>query len=219
MVYAAAWGAGADESRMAEWPKNLGRTPLVERWDWAGDSRQNIPVEIYTNCDSVEVLLNGKSLGEKPVTDRLLPALVWAVPNEPGPVEVVGKKGGIAAARYQLKSIGKPERIELRPDLTTLKGGGRQVATIEAQAVDRAGNRVPDAGQTLTFEVTGAGRLIAADNADLTDSTPVQAKERKLYQGRAVAVVRSGAQPGKVTVRASAPGLTAAEVVLTVEPY
>ena len=46
----------------------------------------------------------------------------------------------------------------------------------------------------------------------------VQSKERKLYQGRAVAVVRSGAEAGKATLRATAPGLTAAEAVLTVEP-
>jgi beta-galactosidase len=71
---------------------------------------------------------------------------------------------------------------------------------------------------TLTFEVTGAGRLIAADNANLSDNTPVQSKEKKAYQGRAVAVVRSGAQPGKLTVRVVAPGLAAGEAVLTVEP-
>jgi beta-galactosidase len=218
MVWAAAWGAGADESRMAEWPKNLGRTALVERWDWAGDPRRNIPVEIYTNCDSVEVLLNGRSLGEKPITDRLLPALLWAVPNEPGSVEVIGKKGGRAAARFQLKSIGKPERIELRSDLPALKADGRQVATVEITAVDASGNRVPDATQAIAVDVQGAGRLVALDNADLNDTATVQSKDRKLYQGRAVAVVRSGAGLGRVVVRASAAGLTAGELVLTVEP-
>ena len=69
----------------------------------------------------------------------------------------------------------------------------------------------------VTFEVTGAGRFVAAENGALNDSTPFQSKERKLYQGRAVAVVRSGAQPGKVTVRATAPGMAPAEIVLTVE--
>ena len=218
MVYAAAWGAGADESRLAEWPKNLGRIPLVERWGWTADPRKNIPLEVYTNCDAVEVLLNGRSLGERQIPDRLLPALVWSVPNEAGTVDVVGKKGGSPAARFQLRSIGLPAKIELRPDLKTLKGNGRQVSTVEAHVVDRDGNRVPDADHTITFEVTGPGRLLAVDNADLTDSSPVHAKQKKAYQGRAVAVVRSGAQPGKVTIRATAPGLTAAEAVLTVEP-
>lgn len=218
MVHAAAWGAGSDESRMAEWPRNLGRTPLVERWGWTADPRKNIPVEIYTNCDSVELLLNGRSLGEKPIADRLLPALLWAVPNETGTVEVVGKKAGAVAARFQLKTVGQPERIELSPDLKTLRNAGRQVSTIEVHVVDRDGNRIPDAAQTVAFEVFGAGRLVAAGNADLTDGSPATASQAKLYQGRAVAVVRSAAASGNITVRATAPGLTAAEVILTVAP-
>src|ERR1035437_2608240 len=221
MVYAAAWGAGAaatDAARMAGWPKNLGRNPLVERWGWSGDQRKNIPVEIYTNCDSVELLLNGRSLGEKPIADRLLPALLLAVPNEAGTLEVVGKKAGAIAARFQLKTVGQPERIELSPDLKSLQNAGRQVSTIEVHVLDRDGNRVPNAAQTVAFEVVGAGRLIAAGNADLTNGSPATASEAKLYQGRAVAVVRSAAGSGKITVRATAPGLTAGEVVLTVQP-
>ena len=218
MVYAAAWGTGADESRMAQWPGNLGRNRPVERWGWTGDPRKNIPVEIYTNCDSVELLLNGRSLGEKQIAERLLPALVWAVPNEAGTVEAVGKKAGAIAARFQLRTIGQPERIELSPDLKTLKNAGRQVSTIEVQVVDRNGNRIPDAAQPVTFEVAGAGRLIGVGNADLTDGNPVTASQVKLYQGRAVAVVRSAAGSGKITVRATSPGLTAGETALTVEP-
>ena len=221
MVYAAAWGAGSaetDAARMAQWPGNLGRTPLVERWGWTGDPRKNIPLEIYTNCDSVELLLNGRSLGEKPIADRLLPALLWAVPNEAGAVEVVGKKAGAVAARFQLKTLGQPEKIELIPYLKTLKNAGRQVSTIEVQVVDRDGNRIPNAAQTVTFEVAGAGRLIGVGNADLTNGTPVTGSQTKLYEGRAVAVVRSAAGSGKITIRATAPGLTVGEAVLAVEP-
>jgi hypothetical protein len=218
MVYAAAWGAGMDESRMADWPKNIGRTQAEERWGWSSDPRKNIPIEIYSNCDSVEVLLNGRSLGEKPIADHLLPGLVWAVPNEAGAVEVVGKKAGAVAARFQLKTLGQPERIELIPYLKTLKNAGRQVSIIEVQVVDRDGNRTPNAAPTVTFEVAGAGRLIGVGNADLTNGTPVTGSQTKLYEGRAVAVVRSAAGSGKITIRATAPGLTAGEAVLTVEP-
>jgi beta-galactosidase len=140
------------------------------------------------------------------------------VPNEAGTLEAVGKKAGVVAARFQLKTIGQPERLELSPDLKTLKGDGRQVSTIEVRVVDGNGNRVPDAPGTVGFEVLGAGRLIASGNADLADGSPVTAGHAKLYQGRAVAVVRSAGASGKLTVRATAPGLTAAEVVLTVVP-
>jgi beta-galactosidase len=79
-------------------------------------------------------------------------------------------------------------------------------------------NRIPDAAQTVTLDVAGAGRLIAAGNADLTDGTPATGSQTKLYQGNAVAVVRSAAGSGKITIRATAPGLTAGEAVLVVEP-
>jgi hypothetical protein len=218
MVWAAAWAPGSDEARIAGWPGNLGRTSLVERWGWTADPRKNIPIEIYSNCDSVELLLNGRSLGEKPIADHLLPALVWTVPNEAGTVEILGKKAGAIAARFQLKTVGPPERIELSPDLQTLRNDGRQVSTIVVQAVDRNGSRVPDAAQTVTFEVAGAGRLIAAGNADLTDGSSVTTSHVKLYQGRAVATVRSAAGSGKITVRATAPGLTAGEAIIAVVP-
>jgi beta-galactosidase/beta-glucuronidase len=213
MVYAAAWITG-DESRMADFERTLGRTPAIERWNWTNDPRKSIPVEIYSNCDSVEVLLNGRSLGEKPIPGRLMPALLWAVPNEPGTVEVVGKKAGAPAARFQLKPAGKPAKILLKPDLTTLQDGGRQVSTIEIYIVDAEGNRVPDAADPISCEVSGAGKLIAVSNADMTDNSAPQSARKKAYQGRAVAIVRSGAGPGKITVTATAPGLTAAEAVL-----
>ena len=139
--------------------------------------------------------------------------------------EDVGRRGRnrghlavFVAARFQLKTIGQPERIDLTPDLRTLKNDGRQVSTIEVVVVDRNGNRVPDAAQTVTFAAAGAGRLMAVGNADLTDGSPVTASQAKVYQGRAIAVVRSGAGSGKITVRATAPGLTAGEAVIAVEP-
>jgi beta-galactosidase len=215
MVYAAAWATG-DESSIAD-SRTLGRNQTVERWGWTADARKNIPVEVYSNCESVELLLNGRSVGEKRIADRLAPVVIFAVPNEAGTVEVLGKRGGNTVARFQLKAIGPAERIQLTPDLRTLKSEGRQVSTVEVVVVDRDGNRVPDANPEITVALAGDGRLIAVDNADLTDNTSAQGGKKKAYQGRAVAVVRSGAQPGRVTLRASAAGLTAGETVITVE--
>jgi beta-galactosidase len=110
-----------------------------------------------------------------------------------------------------LRPVGKPARIELTPDLTSLKDGGRQVSTVEVHVVDEDGSRVSNATHSLTFELSGSGRLQAAGNAGLTNS-----KELKFYQGRAVAIVRSGAKPGKVTLRVTAEGLPVAELGLSV---
>jgi beta-galactosidase len=217
MVYAAAWTTG-DEASRPDWLRSIGRTPLSERWAAPGETRSTVPVEVYSNCDSVELFLNGRTLGVKRIADRLMPALLWSVPNERGVVEAVAIKGGQPVARFQLKSTGKAERIELTPDRSVVLANGRQVATIVARLVDAEGNRVPDANLVVTFEVTGAGRALAVGNGDLTDNS-ISRTEKKAFQGRLVAVVRSaGESAGKVTIRATAPGLPAAETVLEVRP-
>jgi hypothetical protein len=216
MVYATALAA-ADEARLADWPRNLGRLPAVERWGWTAEARASVPLEIYSNCDSVEVLLNGRSLGVKAVADPLLPALLWPVPNEPGSVEVLGRNAGTVAARFPLKTPGPARSIALTPDLTALRDGGRQVATIEVHVLDAAGNRIPDAAPTVSIEVAGEGQLHGVASADLTDTSPVTGSQVKLYQGRAVVVVRSGPRPGRIAVRATSPGLRPGQVTIAVE--
>ena len=74
---------------------------------------------MYTNGDAAELFLNGKSLGEKPVADRLQPVLHWEVPNEPGVVRVIGKRAGSEAARFELATAGAPDHLELLPDRPT----------------------------------------------------------------------------------------------------
>jgi beta-galactosidase len=42
--------------------------PMVHgfpHWNWAGHEGEVIPVVVYTNCDSVELFVNGKSFGSK----------------------------------------------------------------------------------------------------------------------------------------------------------
>jgi hypothetical protein len=205
MVYAAAQTAAP------------GRASLAEHWNWSGDGRKTIPVEVYTNCDSAELILNGRSLGEKPVADRLEPVLRWEVPNEAGVVRAIGKRGGKEAARFELVTAGAPQRVELMPDKTALQANGTDLANVEIRVVDADGRRVYGADSTIEVQVSGAGELAAMDSGDPADIAPVQAGHRKAWQGRVLAIVRAGAAAGKITVRASAAGLKAGEATVAVK--
>jgi hypothetical protein len=204
MVYAAAQAAGP------------GRASLAEHWNWSGDGRKTIPVEVYTNCDSAELILNGRSLGEKAVADRLNPVLRWEVPNEAGVVRAIGKRGGEEAARFELVTAGAPQRVELMPDKLALQANGSDLANVEIRVVDAEGQRVYGADSTIEVQVSGAGELAAMDSSDPADMTPVQAGHRKAWQGRVLAIVRAGAAAGTITVRASASGLKAGEATVMV---
>jgi beta-galactosidase len=207
MVYAAAY-----ESRPAS--ARPGR--LAEHWNWEQDARKSIPVAVYTNCSSAELLLNGRSLGEKQLTDRLDPVLRWDVPNEPGTVQVIGKRDGREAARFALATAEKPDHLELHPDRAALSADGSDLAHIEIRVVDRTGRRVIPFAHPITVRVTGAGQLVAVDSGNPTDVTPVSAGHRNAFEGRILAIVRPAGIAGTITIHASSPDLRDGEIGITV---
>ena len=163
------------------------------------------------------MILNGRSLGEKAVADRLDPVLRWEVPNEAGVVRAIGKRGGKEAARFELATAGAPQRVEPMPDKLALQANGSDLANVEIRVVDADGRRVYGADSTIEVQVSGAGELAAMDSGDPADMSPVQASHRKAWQGRVLAIVRAGAAAGTITVRASAGGLKAGEATVTVK--
>ena len=189
MVYAAA------ESRPGR---------VAEHWNWSQDSRKTIPVDVYTNCDSAELFLNGRSLGEKPVANRQQPVLRWDVPNEPGTVRVLAKRDGVERARFELATAGAPDHLELRSE-------GSGLLHIEIRVTDAAGRRVFAADAPIEVQVTGSAELVALDSGNMRDLTPVQSSRRNAYEGRILAIVRPGSDGGPLAVHASAPGLKPGE--------
>jgi len=97
MVYAAAWGAGADGVAHGRVAEESGQNPGGgERWGWTNDHEGTSRSRFYTNCDSVELVLNGRLWVRSKSSNRLLPALVWGrARNEAGAVEIVGRGPGL----------------------------------------------------------------------------------------------------------------------------
>jgi beta-galactosidase len=159
--------------------------------------------------------LNGRSLGTKSPPNLLEPVLRWDVPNEAGVVRAVGQWAGKPGecAHFELATAGAPARLELAADPFDL-AAGPELISIEIRIVDAAGHRVFGAALPISVAVTGPGELAALDNSDPRDVASVQAGHRTAYQGRILALVRTGSEAGFVTVLASANGLPAAELRL-----
>jgi len=165
---------------------------------------------VYSNCEEVELTLNGKSLGTKPhpADDA---ARVWTVPFEAGTIRAIGKNKGKIVATHELRTAGKPAKLVLAADRGSLAPDWDDVVYVTASVVDDNGVLVPGADPLVAFRTTGPGVIAAVDSADNASHEPFHASERHAFQGQCLAIVKaSGA--GRIAVTASAPGLAAATV-------
>ncbi len=186
-------------------------------WTPANAAPHQENVEVYSNCDQVELVLNGRSLGMKDRPADLTPRS-WQVPYEPGTLQAVGRNNGKVVAATELRTAGTPARLELATEIRTLATDWDSVAYVTATVVDEHGIRVPSADNPVTFSVNGPGKVIAVDSADNASHEPFQAAERRAFRGRCLAILRATAPNGKITVTVSAPGLASSAVEIQAVP-
>lgn len=204
---------------------------LLPDWNWPGKEGQPIPVMVYTNGDSAELFLNGKSLGTKvmgkdkvtlPVTNRWAPIdefdtpyrLRWDVPYEPGTLKVVAYRDGKPVVEKQVVTSGVPAKVEMTPDRATIAADGRDLSYVTITITDADGNIVPYAENLVRFSITGPGEIAGVDNGDATSLDPFQANFRRAYHGKALVILRSTGEPGSFTLNAVSERLDSAEVTI-----
>jgi beta-galactosidase len=185
---------------------------LFADWNPANPAARDENVEVYSNCDQVELLLNGRSLGSQPLHADASPR-TWTVPFAAGSLKAVASSQGQVVATDELRTAGNPAKIVLASDKAGVGTRWDDIATVTATVVDANGVVVPNAGDLISFKATGAS-LLLLDSGDNASHELFQAGERRAYQGRCFAYLRSAG--GNVTLAASAPGLDGAEITIPV---
>ena len=194
-----------------DWPDAL------DSWNFKEYENTTMTVSAYTNCDEVELLLNGISLGKKTNTSANKNILQWDVPYRPGELTARGYKDGHPADSALLRTAGAPSAMVLIADRDTLMADGQDLCYVSIELVDRQGTRNPLADNTLKFNVSGAGSLAAVGNANPVSLESFRVNERKAWQGRCLVILRSGKQKGIIRMEARADGLPDAEINIRVE--
>jgi beta-galactosidase len=188
---------------------------LVSHWTWPKDLK-TLRVYTFTNCPSVELVLNGKSLGVKQTADFADRIIMWDVPNEPGMLQAIAKKDGASVATHELKTSGNPARIILIPDKNALAASGQDLVHVEAQVVDSDGTIVPNVPAVIHFETEGPGVIAGVDNGDLDSPEIFKSHQRETRDGHCLVIVQSASEPGKIRLKAHAEGLPDATIELDV---
>jgi beta-galactosidase len=186
---------------------------IFPHWNWPGREGQEIEVYCYSNLESVELFLNGESLGSKDMPRNS--HLVWKVKYAPGSLEARGSRSGLERMVVKRETTGEPARIVLRPDRQRISADGEDVSVIEVRIEDKVGRLVPVADNEVVFQVTGAGKVMGVGNGNPSSHEPDKASKRRAFNGLCMVIVQSAKQAGELRLAAEAAGLESASVVIS----
>ncbi|HVM59769.1 MAG TPA: beta-galactosidase GalA [Verrucomicrobiae bacterium] len=143
---------------------------LLPHWNWPGREGEEINVWAHSNCEEVELSLNGQSQGRKTMTKNS--HLEWNVKYAPGTLLARGYIGGREVASAKVETTGAPAALQLAPHRTTVNADGEDVSVVTVQANDTQGRMVPTASNLVTFEIAGPGKIIGVGNGDPSSHEP-----------------------------------------------
>ncbi len=162
-----------------------------------------VPVVAYSNCDSVELFLNGQSLGKKQEDPQWLEFL-WKVPYQQGTLKAVGYNDGKAVAEKVWQTSQQPAKLRLETNNRSLDTDRRDTATITVSATDRNGVTVPWAMNRVEFKIEGPVKNLGFENGDPVDVTRHRINHRNLFYGYARGFLQATDGTGDVRVTAAA---------------
>ncbi len=198
--------------------ENMGAGAWVSDWTPTDfDTYDDAKVNVYSNCDEVELFLNGTSLGSKlkPKDDS---PRAWDVTFAKGTIKAVAKNNGKEVAMDEMVTAGKPSKIVLTPNKTKVANSWDDVVFVTVTVVDDKGVPCPNLDNLIKFSTTGSGIVSAVDNGNITTTELYQTNERKLYNGRCIAIVKANAANGSIKIKATADGLKDGEIILEAIP-
>ena len=186
---------------------------LFPHWNWAaGDT---IDVWAYTNAEQVELYLNGAFQGVRR-KESIVSHVMWRVAFQPGTLRAVARTSGLETASAVVRTAGAPARIALAPDRARIRADGEDLSFVTVTVRDRQGRPVPTAEPLIRFPISGGARILGVDNGDQFSHTSFQAKQVRLFNGKAVVIVRAGRSPGTVTLTAEGGGLASATAAIAI---
>lgn len=196
----------------SEWT-NKDLLHVFPHWNWTKGQTVDIWA-YYNNADEVELFLNGKSLGKKSKPEDQF-HVVWRVPFEKGTLKAISYKNGKEVLTKEVKTTGDAVSIKLTADRQTIKADGKDLSFVTVEAVDSQGNAVPIANNLINFSIEGNGFIAGTDNGNPTDHNSLKKPTRNLFSGKAIAVVQSKKQSGKILLKATSTGLKDATIEIT----
>ena len=192
---------------------------IFPHWNLQGHEGEEIELWAYSNCDEVELTVNGKRLGRQTMPRN--GHLKWKAIYKPGKVVATGYKNGRRILTETIETTQPAAQIVLKTDRQTILADGRDVAVVTVEIQDKKGRIVPDACPLLTFHLEGGGRILGVGNGDpayLGSDHPqdIDSKEFQIpaFNGLAQVIIQSNQLPAALTLSATANSLKTGSIQL-----
>ena len=183
---------------------------------WNYKEGETVVVEVCSNHTIVELLLNGKSLGRRSMSEAPDRLFRWTIPFQAGTLTAkAGFEGQEIIA--ELKTSSTPTHIRLTTDKVKMLADGYQVAHIEAQLVDQNGLEVKTENIELSFNIDGNAKVLGVDNGAKTNIQNFQSNKLVTDKGRALLIIQSLRKGGEVNIKASSKNLNSNTITIKIE--
>ena len=192
---------------------------IFPHWNLQGHEGEEVEVWAYSNCDEVELTVNGKKLGRQPMPRN--GHLKWKTVYEPGKVVAVGYKNGKRILTEKIETTKPAAKIVMKTDRQMITADGRDVSVVTIELHDQNGRLVPDACNTLKFTLEGNGRIIGAGNGDpqyMGEDHPKDKDCRAFsipaFNGLAQVLIQSSREPSTLRLTANGDGLKTGVILI-----
>ena len=170
-------------------------TNAIESWAWSGCGGNKAEIEVYAQAASVELLLNGKSLGRKKLKAY---KAMFKTAYAPGTLAAVAyDAGGREISRSELRSADGKLHIQVEPEEKSVNSG--EIVYIPVSLAGENGVVESNNDRKLTVTV-GGGELLAFGSANPCTEERYDSGSFTTYYGRALAVVQAGEKDMTVSV-------------------
>ena len=190
---------------------------LIGHWTYPANTKKTVYV-IASHCDSVELSVNGRSLGVNKTPDN---GYVYAFPDvafASGAIKAVATRDGRVVAQQELKTAGEPKALKLTVHTgpNGLRADGSDVALVDFEVVDADGNRCPTDEARVDFQVTGPANWRGGFCSDKLNTTNNRFLDTECGINRVA--IRSTLTSGTITLTATRDGLAPATVQIESKP-
>ena len=190
---------------------------IFPHWNLQGHEGEEIEMWAYSNCDEVELTVNGKKLGRQKMPKN--GHLTWKAVYQPGKVVATGYKNGKRILTETLETTKPADKIIATSNRSTITADGRDIAVVTIELRDAKNRFVPDACPMLKFRLEGNGRILGAGNGDPSYLGADHPKDKDCkefsipaFNGYAQLLIQSDCHAGNIQLQCTADGLKSGSI-------